>query len=50
MLLTSILVLAVCSTWDRKNYNKLDSVALRIGLVVAMLCISGVSIFPFKNI
>ncbi|XP_018575406.1 aquaporin AQPAe.a-like isoform X2 [Anoplophora glabripennis] len=37
ILLTTILIFSICACWDRRNSDKLDSVALRIGLVVGVL-------------
>lgn len=44
VLLSIILNLAICASWDARNSDKLDSVSLKIGLLVAVLNLGGVSI------
>jgi glycerol uptake facilitator-like aquaporin len=39
---TFIMALAICASWDPRNYTKGDSVSLRIGLIVFLLNITAV--------
>ncbi|KAL1512973.1 hypothetical protein ABEB36_002468 [Hypothenemus hampei] len=41
ILLSIILNLAICSSWDARNSDKLDSVSLKIGLLVVVLNLGG---------
>ncbi|XP_066153739.1 aquaporin AQPAe.a-like isoform X2 [Euwallacea fornicatus] len=41
--LSIILNLAICASWDARNSNKLDSVSLKIGLLVVVLNLGGVA-------
>lgn len=43
VLLSVILNLAICASWDARNSDKIDSVSLKIGLLVAVLNLGGVS-------
>lgn len=43
VVLTFVLMLANCATWDPKNKHISDSVSLRIGLTVVILNLVGVS-------
>ncbi|CAH0557414.1 unnamed protein product [Brassicogethes aeneus] len=40
-LLTFVLIVAACATWDTRNENSLDSVSIRFGLLIAALSIIG---------
>ncbi|KAH1004905.1 hypothetical protein HUJ05_005670 [Dendroctonus ponderosae] len=41
VLLSAILNLAICASWDARNSDKIDSVSLKIGLLVAVLNLGG---------
>ncbi|XP_057667975.1 lens fiber major intrinsic protein-like isoform X1 [Diorhabda carinulata] len=54
VILTIILVVANCSSWDKRNSNKTDSIPLKIGLVVVSLNLSaaaytGASMNPARS-
>ncbi|CAH1955840.1 unnamed protein product [Acanthoscelides obtectus] len=54
IILTTILVLAVLATWDKRNGNNMDSVALRIGFLVGVLNLAagsytGASMNPVRS-
>jgi aquaporin related protein len=51
---TFIMALAICASWDPRNYTKGDSVSLRIGLIVFLLNITagaytGASMNPARS-
>nr|CAI5842227.1 unnamed protein product [Callosobruchus analis] len=54
IILTAILVFAVLATWDKRNGNNMDSVALRIGFLVGVLNLAagsftGASMNPVRS-
>lgn len=42
MLITLVLVFANCASWDKRNANNRDSVALRFGLLIVALNLTAV--------
>ncbi|VEN40386.1 unnamed protein product [Callosobruchus maculatus] len=54
IILTTIMVFAVLATWDKRNGNNMDSVALRIGFLVGVLNLAagpftGASMNPVRS-
>ncbi|KAJ8964800.1 hypothetical protein NQ314_004607 [Rhamnusium bicolor] len=54
-ILTVILIFSICAAWDHRNSDKMDSVPLKIGLVVGVLnlaagAFTGASMNPVRSI
>lgn len=40
LLATAIFIFFTCAAWDPRNSNKVDSLSLKFGLCIAMLCLA----------